>query len=137
LREGLIRICTEWCETLSNLISLRRFGKGKKQAGKNILQEVFMSDYSDYESKKLSEEAKRYISELEKDIVACYGCQPRDDENRDERIWSWGVRYEMEDYLRKKNIPYEYWDEIIDNMICPQCGGTYINGVGISEESGF
>jgi len=92
-----------------------------------------MSDYPD-ESEKLSEEAKRYISELEKDIVACYGCQPRDDESRGERIWSWGVEYKMEDYLREKKVPEEYWDEIIDNMMCPQCGGSYIDGVGIKEK---
>ena len=93
-----------------------------------------MSDNSDYKSEKLSEKAKRYIPELEKDIVACYGCQPRDDENRNERIWSWGVRYEMEDYLRKKNVPYEYWDGIINYMRCPQCGGSYSDGIGIVDK---
>ncbi|GMO41836.1 MAG: hypothetical protein Ta2B_21920 [Termitinemataceae bacterium] len=94
------------------------------------------TDYGEYEFDHLPQNIQDYILEINNEIVSCFECQPRDNEEDEGIIWILGDRYEVEEYLSEKNIPEEYWDDIIPFMACPCCGQNFerYSEVGIMDK---
>ena len=61
----------------------------------------------------------RYFKKVQKEIQFCDTCQPYDGGSS---FWLMGKPIEMDDLFYKLNIPNEYWEDIIGNLVCPDCG---------------
>ncbi len=61
-----------------------------------------------------------YIDEAQAEIAYCLNCQARDS---GEWVWVLGEQMEMSDFLgHYLEIPDEYWEEVADSLVCPNCG---------------
>lgn len=93
-----------------------------------------MSKYSKHDDFEfLPEKMKNYITDINYDIISCSQCQPYDSEEKD-IVWVEGDRYELGDIFSDKDIPIEYWNDIIPYIECPQCGRIFND---LSDEVGI
>jgi len=81
----------------------------------------------------LPDEVKKYILDVNSEIISCYQCQPYDQEEGD-IVWVDGDRYEISDILSDNDVPEELWEDILPYIICPNCGNVFEN---ISDEVGI
>lgn len=85
--------------------------------------------------KKRDERLQEYIKEAQAEIAYCLNCQPRD---TGEWVWIFGEQYEMGDFLGGHlGIPEEYWEEVADSLVCPNCGTDLNMGYDVGLPSSY
>ena len=67
-------------------------------------------------STKKEEHYRKKIQDL---IEYCLYCQPYDE---GDAVWIFGDRIDLVDLFYKCNVPENYWDNIMKQLYCPNCG---------------
>lgn len=64
---------------------------------------------------------ERYRKKLQSEVDYCVTCQPYDS---GDYIWILGDQIELTDLLQNLDIPEEVWDEVVEGIVCQNCGGS-------------
>jgi len=74
---------------------------------------------------------EKYRKRVQAKIFYCYNCQPFEE---GEPFWIQGDKIDMIDLLNENNVPEKHWNEVADQLYCPNCGTPHL---GIAADVGL
>lgn len=73
---------------------------------------------------ELNTTENKYLKKVQDEIQFCSYDQSYDGSNL---IWIYGKETDIDDLFFKHNVPEKYWNKILANVKCPECGNEYFD----------
>lgn len=88
-----------------------------------------------FEKSELTTKEERYRKKVQSLIEYCLYCQPYDE---GDAVWIFGDRMSLDDLFYNCNVPEKYWDNIMEHLVCPNCGNSSFSlGLDIGVKTEF
>lgn len=90
--------------------------------------------YDEDYTPELTQKEETYRQKIQSEIIACYNCQPYDS---GEPVWIHGEQTEIEDLFYKFNVDEKYWENIVNHLVCQECGTQIILGCDVAVKTKY